>query len=74
MVNVLGGTDPGLRSRLTHVLAADPGIKVHLYGKAVRPGRKVGHVTALGDDLTHLARRARRAASYLSTGSEDSAG
>jgi 5-(carboxyamino)imidazole ribonucleotide synthase len=73
MVNVLGGTDPGLRSRLTHVLAADPGIKVHLYGKAVRPGRKVGHVTALGDDLTRLARRARRAASYLSTGSEDSA-
>ncbi len=32
-------------------MAADPGVKVHLYGKTVRPGRKVGHVTALGDDL-----------------------
>jgi 5-(carboxyamino)imidazole ribonucleotide synthase len=67
MVNVLGA-DPDLRSRLTHVMAADPGVKVHLYGKTVRPGRKVGHVTALGDDLADLASRARRAASYLSTG------
>ena len=49
MVNVLGGDDPDLRSRLTHVMAADPGVKVHLYGKAVRPGRKVGHVTVLDD-------------------------
>jgi 5-(carboxyamino)imidazole ribonucleotide synthase len=70
MVNVLGGDDPDLRSRLTHVLAADPGLKVHLYGKAVRPGRKVGHVTALGHDLAVVAGRARRAASYLSTGAE----
>jgi 5-(carboxyamino)imidazole ribonucleotide synthase len=68
MVNVLGGADPDLRSRLTHVMAADPGVKVHLYGKTVRPGRKVGHVTALGDDLADLASRARQAASYLSTG------
>ena len=70
MVNVLGGEDPDLRSRLTHVMAADPGVKVHLYGKAVRPGRKVGHVTALGDDMAAVADRARRAASYLSTGAE----
>jgi 5-(carboxyamino)imidazole ribonucleotide synthase len=71
MVNVLGGADPDLRSRLTHVMAADPGVKVHLYGKAVRPGRKVGHVTALGDDMADLADRARRAAGYLSTGGEE---
>jgi 5-(carboxyamino)imidazole ribonucleotide synthase len=70
MVNVLGGTNPDLQSRLTHVMAADPGVKVHLYGKTVRPGRKVGHVTALGEDLAKLAGRARRAASYLSTGVE----
>ena len=70
MVNVLGGDDPDLHSRLVHVMAADPGIKVHLYGKAVRPGRKVGHVTAVGDDLENLRDRARRAASYLSRGVE----
>ena len=70
MVNVLGGDDPDLHSRLVHVMAADPGIKVHLYGKAVRPGRKVGHVTAVGDDPENLRDRARRAASYLSRGVE----
>jgi len=70
MVNVLGGGDPGLHSRLLHVMAADPGLKVHLYGKLVRPGRKVGHVTALGHDVGALRDRARRAASYLSLGTE----
>ncbi len=71
MVNVLGGEDPDLRSRLTHVMAADPGVKVHLYGKPVRPGRKVGHVTVLGHDLDWVRDRARRAASYLAYGAED---
>ena len=70
MVNILGGDDPDLHSRLVHVMAADPGVKVHLYGKAVRPGRKVGHVTAVGDDVGELRDRARRAASYLSCGTE----
>jgi 5-(carboxyamino)imidazole ribonucleotide synthase len=71
MVNVLGGADPDVWSRLTHVMAADPAIKVHLYGKPVRPGRKVGHVTALGRDLDQALDRARRAASYLAHGTED---
>jgi 5-(carboxyamino)imidazole ribonucleotide synthase len=74
MVNVLGGSDPAIYSRLTHVMAADPGVKVHLYGKPVRPGRKVGHVTALGDDADVLRQRAWRAASYLSAGTERGAG
>jgi 5-(carboxyamino)imidazole ribonucleotide synthase len=68
---VLGGKDPDLHSRLTHVMAADPAVKVHLYGKSVRPGRKVGHVTALGRDLDRVRDRARRAASYLAYGTED---
>jgi 5-(carboxyamino)imidazole ribonucleotide synthase len=69
MVNVLGGDDPSdLHDRLIHVMAADPGAKVHLYGKVVRPGRKVGHVTVVGDDLAQLRGRASRAASYLSRG------
>jgi 5-(carboxyamino)imidazole ribonucleotide synthase len=71
MANILGGDDPDLHGRLVHVLAADPGLRVHLYGKAVRPGRKVGHVTALGGDIKALRDRARRAASYLSLGTED---
>src|SRR5579875_236509 len=48
MAIVLGGDDDeGMYARLTAVLAADPAIRVHLYGKSVRPGRKVGHVTAV---------------------------
>jgi 5-(carboxyamino)imidazole ribonucleotide synthase len=68
MVNILGGPDPDLRDRLTHVWAADPGVKIHLYGKQVRPGRKVGHVTALGTDFGEVAERARHAARYLALG------
>ena len=71
MVNILGGDDPDLRSRLIHVLAADPAVKVHLYGKPVRPGRKVGHVTALDRDLDRARDRAWRAASYLAYGTEE---
>jgi 5-(carboxyamino)imidazole ribonucleotide synthase len=70
MANVLGGTDPDVFSRLTHAQAADPGARVHLYGKQVRPGRKIGHVTVLGRDIGALRDRARRAASYLSSGAE----
>jgi 5-(carboxyamino)imidazole ribonucleotide synthase len=70
MANVLGGADPGVYARYTHVMAADPGLKVHLYGKAVRPGRKIGHVTVLGDNLGELRARAGRAARYLATGED----
>jgi len=70
MVNVLGGDEVDLHSRLPHVQAADPGARVHLYGKAVRPGRKVGHVTVTGENLAELRDRATRAASYLSLGTE----
>jgi 5-(carboxyamino)imidazole ribonucleotide synthase len=68
LVNVLGGEDPDLHGRLTHVMAADPGIRVQLYGKPVRPGRKVGHVSASGSELGQVRARARRAASYLAEG------
>ncbi|HYZ56298.1 MAG TPA: ATP-grasp domain-containing protein, partial [Streptosporangiaceae bacterium] len=71
MANLLGGPDSDVYSRYTHVMAADPGVKVHLYGKAVRPGRKIGHVTVLGDDVTELRDRARRAVNYLRWGDED---
>jgi len=66
MVNILGGDVGDLYSAYKHVMARDPGLKVHLYGKAVRPGRKVGHVTVLGNDLNDLLSRARHAADYFS--------
>jgi 5-(carboxyamino)imidazole ribonucleotide synthase len=65
MVNILGGDVGDLYSAYRHVFARDPGLKVHLYGKEVKLGRKVGHVTAVGDDVEQLLSRARHAAHYF---------
>jgi 5-(carboxyamino)imidazole ribonucleotide synthase len=70
MANVFGGGDSGVYARYPHVMAADPGVRIHMYGKAVRPGRKIGHVTVLGDDVDRLRARAGRAARYLATGKD----
>jgi 5-(carboxyamino)imidazole ribonucleotide synthase len=70
MVNVLGGPDGGMRldERIHHMMAAEPGVKLHLYGKQPRPGRKLGHVTALGSDLDAVRASAARAAAWLHDG------
>ena len=71
MANVLGGPDdtkPELDERVHHLMAHWPDVKVHLYGKQFRPGRKVGHVTALGADPAAVRARARAAADYLAYG------
>jgi len=68
MVNILGGTVEDLEAQRAIVLAAEPIVKVHLYGKSVKAGRKVGHVTAYGDDLDDVLARARRAAALFTDG------
>jgi 5-(carboxyamino)imidazole ribonucleotide synthase len=65
MVNILGGDTGRLYDGYPHVLARDPRLKVHLYGKGVRAGRKVGHVNAYGDDLDDCLTRARHAAAWF---------
>lgn len=64
MANILGGSRADLASGLPIALA-DGEIKVHLYGKEVRPGRKVGHVTAVGEDLETVRSRAVLAAAQI---------
>ncbi|MCX6397083.1 MAG: 5-(carboxyamino)imidazole ribonucleotide synthase [Propionibacteriales bacterium] len=71
MVNILGG-DPEnsaavarLYDGYKHAMARDPFLRVHLYGKELRPGRKVGHVNAYGDDLDDCLERARHAAAWF---------
>jgi len=66
MCNVVGpadGSDPA--DRLARALEV-PGAHVHLYGKAARPGRKLGHVTALGATPEAALATARAAAARLS--------
>ncbi len=71
MVNILGpaamaeGDPPRLYDGYPHAQARDPRVRVHLYGKDLRPGRKVGHVNTYGDDLADCLERARHAAAWF---------
>jgi 5-(carboxyamino)imidazole ribonucleotide synthase len=70
MANVLGAAETpamGVDERLHHLFARFGEVHVHMYGKSERPGRKVGHVTVLGDDLARTRRTASLAAHWLST-------
>jgi 5-(carboxyamino)imidazole ribonucleotide synthase len=80
MANVLGGAasredwaGPRLDERIHHLMAHWPDVKLHWYGKGQRPGRKLGHVTALGNDLEEVRARATAAARYLADGVVDPA-
>ncbi len=65
MVNVIGGDYPDMYAAFKHCMARDPGVRIHMYGKEVRKGRKIGHVTVLSDDLDDALSRAHHAADYL---------
>jgi len=74
MANVLAGPDDvkpaSIDERVHHCMARWPDVKIHLYGKGFRLGRKVGHVTALGDNAAEVRERARYAAEYLANGED----
>jgi len=65
MGNVLGGDYGQLYPAYRHLMARDPGLKIHLYGKGVRPGRTIGHVNVSGADLDDLRSRASHATDFL---------
>ncbi len=67
MVNLLGAPDSPVEPRGLSEALAVPGAHVHLYGKrGSRPGRKMGHVTALGATRAEATAIATRAAGYIS--------
>ena len=65
MVNVLG-VKPIDDVVLNHVLAHDPGVRVHIYGKEFKPGRKLAHVNVGDADPSRALARAQHAADRLS--------
>ena len=73
MVNVLGVGERDPRARLASALA-EGCANVHLYDKAPRDGRKLGHVTATGPDRAVAAEQARRAAAALTGPEQETAG
>jgi 5-(carboxyamino)imidazole ribonucleotide synthase len=71
MANVLGAAQPpakGADERLHHLFARFGEAHVHYYGKQERPGRKIAHVTMLGERMADVRDRARLAAHWLSHG------
>ncbi|WP_448071364.1 5-(carboxyamino)imidazole ribonucleotide synthase [Georgenia yuyongxinii] len=65
MVNLLGSALDEPREAYPLLMARHPEAKVHLYGKEVRPGRKLGHVTVTGTDLARARATARAAVALL---------
>lgn len=71
MKNFLGGENQDLYSAYHLALAVEPAAKVHCYGKAVRPGRKIGHVNLVGasaEDVDSLRKRATTVAVTIRDG------
>jgi len=68
MANLLGDVWQHGEPRWQHVLA-DERLRLHLYGKSeARPGRKMGHLTALADAAGAAADLARRGRASLFDG------
>jgi len=66
MGNVLGGEKTDMYRPYLHLMARTPDLHFHQYKKDVRPGRKIGHVTACGADLLHLTQEVQHARDYMS--------
>lgn len=70
MKNFLGGSQEDLFAVLPTVLKTDARAKVHLYGKSVRQGRKIGHINMTGkaSELDELRASAKQLATYFTDG------
>jgi 5-(carboxyamino)imidazole ribonucleotide synthase len=65
MGNVLGADKQDMYRPYLHLLARTPKLKVHQYRKEVKPGRKIGHVTLLGENLVELTTEVQHAIDYM---------
>jgi 5-(carboxyamino)imidazole ribonucleotide synthase len=66
MANILGGEKTDMYRPYLHLMARNPQLKFHQYKKEVRRGRKIGHVTAVGENLLELTEIAEHARDYMS--------
>ena len=66
MGNILGSNKSDMYRPYLHLMARCPGMKFHHYKKDVRPGRKIGHVVLLGNDVIELTHEVQHALDYMS--------
>ena len=64
--NILGTNEVDMYRPYLHLMARNPRLKFHHYKKDVRPGRKIGHVNLLGDDVVELTQEVQHALDYMS--------
>lgn len=61
MHNILGSDRETLSEALPDVLSLDDRLHVNLYGKGIRPGRKLGHINIVGSDLETMLKVTKEA-------------
>jgi 5-(carboxyamino)imidazole ribonucleotide synthase len=66
MGNILGGDKTDMYRPYLHLMARNPELKFHQYKKEIRKGRKVGHVTVVGENLLELTELIAHARDYMS--------
>jgi 5-(carboxyamino)imidazole ribonucleotide synthase len=66
MGNILGGDKEDMYRPYLHLMARTPALKFHHYKKEVRPGRKIGHVNLLGNNVVELVQEVQHALDYMS--------
>ena len=66
MGNILGGAKSDMFRPYLHLMARRPDLHFHQYGKEIRPGRKIGHVTLCGENLFELKNEVSHAIDYMS--------
>ena len=66
MGNILGGDKTDMYRPYLHLMARNPDLKFHQYKKEIRKGRKVGHVTVVGENLLELTEVIAHARDYMS--------
>ena len=64
--NIVGKSKTDMYRPYLHLMARNPSLKFHMYGKEVTPGRNIGHVNIVGNDLAALQIEIEHAIDYMS--------
>jgi len=64
--NIVGKSKTDMYRPYLHLMARNPSLKFHMYGKKVTLGRNIGHINIVGKDLKALQKEIEHAIDYMS--------
>jgi phosphoribosylaminoimidazole carboxylase len=67
MVNILGGRSADSHNGIMKEAISMPEAQLHMYGKASKPGRKIGHITVVGTTMAEAERHIDRLITMANT-------